>query len=175
MDDTTVSFDISLKPGVQKEMSLSVRLAETTGKAKAKPGHNHHNLRAIHAAHQESVARWLGRHSGVATDNLLLNNIIDQSLRDLRALRSTMHGRHYHAAGLPWFGTLFGRDSAITCLQTLAYRPGIAADTLRLLAQLQGNKIDDYKDEQPGKMIHSIRLGEMARPEQYHTLPTMAR
>ncbi len=55
------------------------------------------------------------------------------------------------------------RDSIISALQTLAYEPGIAAQTLRLLARFQGDKIDDWKDEQPGKILHELRVGELAR------------
>ncbi|MBX6341323.1 MAG: amylo-alpha-1,6-glucosidase, partial [Thermomicrobiaceae bacterium] len=93
---------------------------------------------------------------------ILLNRIIDRSLRDLRMLRSTIHGHAYFAAGLPWFGTLFGRDSLITALQTLAFNPGIAAQTLRVLARYQGEKVDPWRDEEPGKILHEFRVGELA-------------
>ncbi len=92
-----------------------------------------------------------------------MNNVLDRSLRDLHVLRSCLDEENFFAAGLPWFGTLFGRDSLITALQTLAFRPSIAEQTLRLLAKYQGTKVDDYRDEQPGKILHELRVGEMAR------------
>ena len=88
---------------------------------------------------------------------------MDRSLRDLDVLRSQLTGVHYFAAGVPWFVALFGRDSIITALQTLAYDPGIAAQTLRLLARYQGKKIDPWREEEPGKILHELRVGEMAR------------
>ena len=63
---------------------------------------------------------------------------------------------------MPWFATLFGRDSVITALQTLAFDPGIAEQTLRVLAAYQGQKVDDWRDEQPGKILHELRVGELA-------------
>lgn len=100
------------------------------------------------------------------SDSLVLNQIMNRSLRDLRALRSRLDNQEYFAAGVPWFVTLFGRDSLLTALQTLAYEPGIAAQTLRLLAHYQGQKVDDWRDEQPGKILHELRIGEMARTGQ---------
>src|SRR5947209_764922 len=72
------------------------------------------------------------------------------------------HGDTYFAAGVPWYVALFGRDSLITCLQTLSYDPSIAANTLRVLAQYQGVKHDTWRDEEPGKILHELRVGEKA-------------
>src|SRR5262249_49367002 len=66
------------------------------------------------------------------------------------------------AAGVPWFVTLFGRDSLITALQMLAYHPLIAEQTLRLLARYQGIREDRARDEEPGKILHELRIGELA-------------
>ena len=63
---------------------------------------------------------------------------------------------------MPWFVALFGRDSLITAWQMLAYHPRIAEQTLRLLAKYQGTKEDRWRDEQPGKILHELRVGEMA-------------
>jgi glycogen debranching enzyme len=64
---------------------------------------------------------------------------------------------------VPWFSTLFGRDSLITAPQTLAYNPGIAEQTLRLLARYQSQHLDEWRDAQPGRILHELRVGEMAR------------
>jgi glycogen debranching enzyme len=74
-----------------------------------------------------------------------------------------LSGETYFAAGVPWFVTLFGRDSLITAYQMLAYHPLIAEQTLRLLAKYQGTREDDWRDEQPGKILHELRVGELAR------------
>ena len=63
---------------------------------------------------------------------------------------------------MPWFATLFGRDSIITAFQTLSFAPGIAEDTLRLLASRLGTELNDERDEEPGKVLHELRVGEPA-------------
>ena len=68
----------------------------------------------------------------------------------------------YVYAGIPWFATVFGRDGLITARQLLSFAPGLARSVLRVLAALQGTVEDDERDEQPGKIIHEARYGEMA-------------
>ena len=67
------------------------------------------------------------------------------------------------SAGVPWFCTLFGRDSIIAASQSLILDPAIARETLTVLAHYQGKVNDDWKEEEPGKILHELRLGEMAR------------
>ena len=67
------------------------------------------------------------------------------------------------AAGIPWFVAPFGRDSLIASLQTLHIAPGRAKETLRTLAALQGRAVDPFREEEPGKILHEMRYGEMAR------------
>lgn len=99
----------------------------------------------------------------VSTDGITLNAALSRSLDDLLMLRGELDGRRYYAAGIPWFSTLFGRDALISAYQTLAYDPRVAEDTLRLLAGRQGSQVDEFRDEQPGKILHELRIGELAR------------
>ena len=99
----------------------------------------------------------------VHCDSLLLNTVVERALGDLEMLISSIDGQEFFAAGIPWFATLFGRDSIVTALQTLAWEPAIAQHTARLLASYQGDRVDEWRDEQPGKILHSLRVGEMAR------------
>ncbi|WP_433530079.1 amylo-alpha-1,6-glucosidase [Micromonospora sp. CA-263727] len=87
-----------------------------------------------------------------------------RSLNDLGALRyeSIALGVRLMAAGLPWFMTLFGRDSIITSLQVLPFLPELIPPTLTMLAGLQGHRLDDFRDEEPGKILHELRYGETA-------------
>jgi glycogen debranching enzyme len=105
----------------------------------------------------------LRQETEITSDSLMLNNIMDRSLRDLWVLRSHLGEASYFAAGVPWFVTLFGRDSIITALQTLAYNPRVAEQTIRLLANFQGRLVNEWSEEEPGKILHEIRVGEMAR------------
>src|SRR5207244_672234 len=66
-------------------------------------------------------------------------------------------------AGIPWYAVPFGRDGLICAYQTLGWNPEIARGTLRLLAKYQGQKVDDFSEEEPGKIFHELRRGELAR------------
>ncbi|WP_431874827.1 amylo-alpha-1,6-glucosidase [Micromonospora marina] len=95
-----------------------------------------------------------------------------RSVRDLAALRyeSITFGSQLIAAGLPWFMTLFGRDSIFTGLQALPFLPRILPPTIAVLAGIQGSRLDDFRDEEPGKILHELRYGELAGfEEQPHT------
>jgi glycogen debranching enzyme len=99
----------------------------------------------------------------VRSDSLWLNRVAARAGGDLDMLRSSIQGLEFFAAGVPWFTTLFGRDSLIAALQVLPFQPELAAQTLRLLALYQGDREDNWRDEQPGKILHEFRRGEMAR------------
>ena len=87
-----------------------------------------------------------------------------RSLIDLAALRfypDISPPASLPAAGLPWFMALFGRDSLITGYQSIPFVPELTATTLRALAQKQGKIVDDFREEEPGRILHELRSGEM--------------
>ncbi len=86
-----------------------------------------------------------------------------RSLHDAIALLMDVHGHQVPAAGLPWYGTLFGRDSLIFGLETVAFHPRLGQEILRVLARLQGRKEDPRRAEEPGKIPHELQRGELAR------------
>ena len=81
-------------------------------------------------------------------------------------LSADCRGRALPAAGLPWFMTMFGRDSIFTSLQALPFTPELAATTLRALGDWQGVRLDDFRDEDPGRILHEMRYGEMTAFEE---------
>ncbi|MFY1655983.1 glycogen debranching N-terminal domain-containing protein [Micromonospora sp. WMMD1274] len=86
-----------------------------------------------------------------------------RSLIDLAALRFSpflAEDRSMPAAGLPWFMALFGRDSIFASLQALPFVSELAATTLRVLAFRQGSRVDDFREEEPGRILHEMRYGE---------------
>ncbi|MEE4544833.1 glycogen debranching N-terminal domain-containing protein [Streptomyces sp. V4-01] len=96
-----------------------------------------------------------------------LAQAVDRGLADLAALRIPGVGPDGEpvsvpGAGIPWFLTLFGRDSLLTSLFALPYRPGLAAGTLAALAAAQGVTDDPARLEQPGRIPHELRHGELA-------------
>ncbi len=117
----------------------------------------------------DNLARWVDRAPRLECDWEPLRATYRRSLVDLAALRFSpiSAGRHsLPAAGLPWFMTLFGRDSIFTSLQALPFTPELAATTLRELALRQGTRIDDFRDEDPGRILHEMRYGEMTAFEE---------
>jgi glycogen debranching enzyme len=109
-------------------------------------------------------AAWLDAGARIETDNELVNQVISRSMSDLRLLESTdPQGEPFIAAGVPWFATLFGRDSLITSLQCLPFIPRLALETLEILAKRQATTEDHWRDAEPGKILHEFRTGEMSR------------
>lgn len=102
----------------------------------------------------------------VETDVPGLGLFIDRCDRDLALLQTSFPDGSIPAAGIPWYIAPFGRDSLIVALQTMHVYPQRAAETLRLLAALQGSKRDPFREEEPGKILHEMRYGDMARTGQ---------
>jgi glycogen debranching enzyme len=119
------------------------------------------------------LQKWVEKAPRLECDSDSLKATYRRSLIDLAALRfeaRTLPGRAMPAAGLPWFMTMFGRDSIFTSLQALPFTPELAETTLRALGALQGSRIDDFRDEDPGRILHEMRYGEMsAFEERPHT------
>ncbi|HIK29719.1 MAG: amylo-alpha-1,6-glucosidase [Oscillatoriaceae bacterium SKW80] len=106
---------------------------------------------------------WTHECTQIRSDKNTFNQIIERAEQDLYIMRQSFGKSKIISAGVPWFSTLFGRDSIITASQTLMLNPQIAKETLMVLAEYQGKKDDEWRDEQPGKIMHEIRFGEMAR------------
>jgi glycogen debranching enzyme len=118
---------------------------------------------------QRDLERWLEAAPRLESDSDSLKETYRRSLVDLAALRFTpvtAGGKSLPAAGLPWFMTMFGRDSIFTSLQALPFAPGLAATTLRVLGSWQGTRSDDFRDEDPGRILHEMRYGEMTAFEE---------
>ena len=111
---------------------------------------------------RESYTAWSRQSTDMRTDNEEFNRIVRRSMYDLRVLSDEEDDAYFPSAGIPWFVCPFGRDSLITSLQTLALNPRIAVGTLRVLAKYQGERVDPRREEQPGKILHELRRGEMA-------------
>ena len=113
--------------------------------------------------------KWIQSAPRLECDSDSLRATYHRSLVDLAALRfstRTLPGRSLPAAGLPWFMTMFGRDSIFTSLQALPFTPELAAATLLALGERQGTRVDDFRDEDPGRILHEMRYGEMTAFEE---------
>lgn len=111
-------------------------------------------------------AAWQARCTGLTSSDNNLTRMYRQAVDDMRALRiydmDISEDIWVPAAGVPWFVTLFGRDSLTVSYQCMLLSPGFALGALKRLAEYQATRRDDWRDAQPGKILHEIRFGELA-------------
>ncbi len=114
---------------------------------------------------------WRQQCTRIRSDKGTFNRVIERAEQDLYLLGQSFGKSKTVSAGVPWFSTLFGRDSLITASQTLMLNPALARETLTLLAAYQGKTEDEWREEEPGKILHELRLGEMARCQEIPHTP----
>jgi glycogen debranching enzyme len=125
-----------------------------------------HVLRDAGSAVERELSNWKKSTTSITTSNEDLYRLFRQSVEDMAALRlpniAEAQNEFIPAAGVPWFVSVFGRDSLIVSLQNLIVYPDFARGALSVLGKLQATETDDYRDAQPGKILHEIRGGELA-------------
>lgn len=109
-----------------------------------------------------AARRWDRGNTRITVDNEIYQQMLWRAQEDLRLLTTAYPQGVLPVAGLPWYDCPFGRDSLITAWQTLLLQPRWAVSTLEFLASYQGRKVDRWRDEEPGKILHELRSGEMA-------------
>jgi glycogen debranching enzyme len=160
IDEQGITFRLQLPPHGEWSTKVEVRVvssSEAVRRGLTDP-------MAGREERQTRIASALDEAPQVRTDWLGLVQTYGRSVVDLAALRYfplLLPGGSMPAAGLPWFMSVFGRDSILTSLQALPFSPELAATTLRILAARQGTRMDAFRDEEPGKILHESRLGEM--------------
>ena len=160
-----ISHSVSLQPGETWESRANVVLL--SGDSRRRDRYTTFYFGQERVRVEESLRAWRLHAPELVTDWEELRNTYTRSLADLAALR--MRARQgsdrmgdLPAAGLPWFMTVFGRDTLLTSYQTLLLGPSLAAGTLETLAALQAGERDDARDSEPGKIVHELRLGRVA-------------
>jgi glycogen debranching enzyme len=125
-----------------------------------------HMLRDSGSPVEQELTEWKKVTTSITTSNEDVYRLFKQSVEDMAALRLTHVGESddgfVPAAGVPWFVTVFGRDSLIVSLQNLMVYPDFSRGALSVLGACQAQEVDDYRDAQPGKILHEIRGGELA-------------
>jgi glycogen debranching enzyme len=114
----------------------------------------------------DSLTAWQLRVPRIEATWDPLRHTFGRSVSDLASLR--MRGGNgglarLPAAGMPWFMTVFGRDTLITSFQTLLFGPELAIGALEVLAELQALEDDPETDAEPGKIVHEVRHGKAAK------------
>jgi len=165
-------FDLDLDSGEIRELAVEITPRLGPAGAAGNGGCGARDPRAILRQREREGHEWL-RSCAEARGDPVLERIVRRSLLDLKLLRTPLHGgHHYIAGGIPWFATLFGRDSALSALEICGFRAAIAGDTARVLARYQADRCDAYRDAQPGKIAHELRQGALARLGEIPQSPT---
>jgi glycogen debranching enzyme len=167
-DENGLTFQVRLDPHGSWTTDLDVVTATGAGRDAVRPKYAR-GAKEARPQMQRSLDRWLAEAPRLECDWEPLKKTYRRSLVDLAALRFSppvAGGRSLPAAGLPWFMTMFGRDSILTSLQALPFTPELAATTLLALGAWQGTRHDDFRDEDPGRILHEMRYGEMTAFEE---------
>lgn len=153
--DGHMRFDLKLGQGERIPITLEIFLIEDAPEG-------------VSLQPQPHVARtpkpaWFDDATVITTSNATINAIIARSIDDLEVLLTEFEDAWVPAAGLPRFAVPFGRDSLITGLETLIWNHELSRNVLRFLAARQGKENNPWNYEQPGKIMHEMHTGELAR------------
>jgi len=158
-----ISFEVAIKPG---------QIWHTCLEYSAIVGTHHYAAPGQCIAHAHSselgkpLEEWCKTVLKVRTSNQEFEHLYRQAVEDMAALRLPVEGTHHleftPVAGIPWFVALFGRDTLIAALQNAHIYPDFSRGALDVLGRFQAIETDDYRDQEPGKILHEMRYGELA-------------
>jgi glycogen debranching enzyme len=157
-------WDVPLQPGQEWccELSVPLQHAETS----MAPMHREFG-EVFEREAEDPASQWVAAKPEMDLDSELLRDVLTQSVRDLISMRikKQINGEAVAllSAGLPWFLTIFGRDTLITAYQTVSFGQDLARGALLALAKYQAREFDDFSDREPGKILHECRSGELTR------------
>ncbi len=159
LDGNAMTYAVTLDPHASWDLSVDIH-PWIEGAAETGEEHLDDERETV----GEVVAAWTLRVPRIRGGWESLRRAFDRSIADLAALRMRTgeERRPLFAAGMPWFMTVFGRDTEITSLQTLLLGPEIAVGALEALAALQAREEDPSIDAEPGKIVHETREGRAA-------------
>jgi glycogen debranching enzyme len=158
LSGSKASFTLKLEAGGTRQIGLTV--VPSRGSAQ--------RARAILPFGQrvdallEETRRFRDESTRVRCDNQLVQRALEQAVADLFSLRLEVGSARIVTAGIPWFCCPFGRDALLASYESLVLNPELAAESLRVLAAFQGTRERDETEEEPGKIFHELRFGEMA-------------
>jgi glycogen debranching enzyme len=160
----TAMWELRLQPGKKVQLNFTV-MPLVAGSAQPVRGHS--TKKAEFTSHlaqrRHAFAGWAAASTRFKSNNEVFDAALNTAIGDFHALQIPDGSQHTIAAGIPWFATMFGRDTIIASYQSLSLNPQLAMDTLRVLARYQAQRKDDWLDAEPGKILHEYRTGEMTR------------
>ncbi len=175
VDGSLVEFPVELAPRERWELRVDIVPGRRDEVVQPKVAERRFGEEMAHV--RDSLTAWQLRVPQLRAEWDDLEHAVSQSIADLAALRIRGNGDgrlgRLPAAGMPWFMTVFGRDTLITGYQTLLLGPELARNALEELAQLQATEDDPSIDAEPGKIVHEVRQGKAAKtwfPRYYGTV-----
>ncbi|MEX2211864.1 MAG: glycogen debranching N-terminal domain-containing protein [Gaiellaceae bacterium] len=162
VNGSTLTYVVELEPRGEWELVVDIVPTKAGGLVQAPEIESRFGHELAHV--RESLAAWELRVPQLRASWDALQHTFGQSVADLAALRLRSNGGmgQLPAAGMPWFMTVFGRDTLITSLQTLLFGPELARSALHVLGELQATEDDPSIDAEPGKIVHEVRTGKTA-------------
>ncbi len=159
-----ISFGVDIPPRAMWRSAVEHAFVE--GEPNSRPSRNTHAVHQCQSAAEREMEEWKKATTSLTSSNEDIYRLFKQSLEDMAALRlpygTNSPNEAIPAAGVPWFVAVFGRDSLIVSLQNMIVHPDFGRGALKVLGELQASEVDDYRDAQPGKILHEIRVGEFA-------------
>ncbi len=150
-----ISYELSLKPHESKFVNFCIKPVIGTERKRTL------SFNTVASDLHQSYDEWEAKSTRITTDNEMFNAILDRGVKDIRQLLTTTPNGTMMAAGVPWFVAPFGRDSILASIETLILNSIPAYETAKMLANLQGKTVDEWRDEEPGKILHEYRQGEL--------------
>ena len=160
VDGSAISWWIELEPRATWDLRVDVHPDLDGDEEAPRVVQRRFGEELVHV--RDSLAAWKLRVPQLRTTWDDLQHSFSRSVADLASLRIRNGLGSLPAAGMPWFMTVFGRDTLITCLQTLLFGPELARSALEVLAKLQASEDVPEIDAEPGKIVHELRHGKAA-------------
>jgi glycogen debranching enzyme len=159
LSNARASFMFTLKPDEQKEIEVRILAGSDNSDTTESPRARFDDALVERRA---EIGGYNGGWCTITASNELLETLLRRSAADLTSMIRMTRAGTFIMAGVPWFATLFGRDSILTAMFALPFNPALAVGTLKTLAGIQGSEVNQRRDEQPGKIVHEMRAGELA-------------
>ncbi len=143
VDGTAVSWKLTLPPF--KRFQIQTTITPLVEAKRSRAGRLDFASSLRHR--REAFAGWESQSTHFESSNRIFDQMVASCVGDFHALQIPEGREHVIAAGIPWFATMFGRDSIIAAYQSLLLNPQLAGETLRVLARYQGKEKNDWRDE----------------------------
>jgi len=173
-EQTVAHFELCLAPRETQDVIITCRVDERASADPPPPAGTSLDAETTRKAKKEASDQLLAGYARLETASDGLGEVVARSLSDLALLQVRRGTHRFTAAGMPWFVGLFGRDSLLPTIQCLAFNPDLGAETTHALACWQGRKDNKHTREQPGKILHELRVGELANLHEVTQTPSYA-